>query len=256
MEPISTIVTGYATDKLIDVAATAVGTHVIERWSRHRAREFFNAFCLAIAGTEISDDELRLMLNRLLADEKRSEIVFDAYRSVCLTKSRSTGPRVIALLTGELVNAESIADEGEEDIFAAAEQLSDGEFDEFGACVRDCKRKIGTGSKDAPTVQPNGAIVIMVNEDTTTSNWPSRESRSFGPLDLVEIGTWAPKLKQLGLVSDDVRERQWAFKEDSERHIDQDGVAREITWWLTLYKPALRLAELIDRVVPAARVFK
>ena len=256
MEPISTIVAGKVVDKLIDVVSTAVGTHVIERWSRHRAHEFFDQFCRAVVGDEVSDEELRLLLNRLLADDKRSEIVFDAYRSVCLTKSRSIGPRIIALLTAELVNAESIAPEADESIFAAAEQMSDDEFQEFASYVRDMRKAMDAGQERGPKME-HGSMVILAFDDMTDSNWRSDRSQSVGPMDLPQqIGAWALKLKQVGLVTDDVQEREWEYKEDGERHIDQDGVAREITWWLTLHEPALKLAALIDRIVPASRVFK
>ena len=252
MEPISALVTGYAADKLIEVAESAVKVHVIERWSRYRARQFFQAFCDALIDIGVADTEIGQKLDELLSDEKRSEIVFDAYRAVCLTKSRLLGPRVIALLTAELIITEALADESDERIFAAAEELSDAEFEDFEAFVNRQQKLTLTDAKDRPTVNKHdGSLLIQLADETTTSNWLPRDSRSVGPLDLTaHVGSWGPKLKTLGLLSDDVKERQWRFDADDERHIDEPGIAREITWWVTLEGPALRLAKLVGRARP------
>src|SRR5690606_32183994 len=94
----------------------------------------------------------------------------------------------------------------------------------------------------------DGSLEIPMGEETTDSNWIRGSSVPIGPMDLArDIGNWAPKLKQLGLISDDVRERQWRYEEDSERHVDMPGIAREITWWLTLNSSSLVLAKLVQR---------
>ena len=222
--------------------------HVIERWSRHRARQFFDAFCHSLLDVGISDSEIASKLDELLADSSKSEIVFDAYRSVCFTKAKNLGPRVIALLTAELVAIGVKAEVSEESIFAAAEELSDvdlRDFSEFALDHAACAKK---GSKKRATQLKDGSIEIQQGSHTTDSNWMSGEEVSYAPLDLAkDVGTWASKLKRLGLISDDVRERQWRYEEDSERHIDMAGTARETTWWLTLSPQSISLAKLISR---------
>ena len=178
----------------------------------------------------------------------KSEIVFEAYRAVCLTKSKSLGPRIIALLTAEIVIAKSTADSSDQLIFAAAEELSDAELEEFSEFALSWAARSQAEKHKDIEVCDGGGLRIQIADQTLDSNWIKGESIPVGPLDLAnDIGSWAPKLKRLGLISDDVRERQWRYKEDGERHIDEPGVAREITWWLFLSKQSQILATLVRR---------
>lgn len=246
MEPISTVLAGYAADKMVAIGEAVIKSQVIERWGRHRARKFFEVFCAELIDLSQSDKEIQNILEELLSDDVRSEVLFDAYRSVCLTKSRSTGPRVIALLTAELVIAGQLASEEEEAIFSAAEELGDAEFEQLIDYISEVEAKLVRASKDV--IQENGGFRIMVEQQTTTSSWPSRDGISLAPLDLASyLGTWALKLKGLGLVRDDIKERKWNYSEDTERHIDEPGTAREISWWLTLEPSAMKLASFAKR---------
>lgn len=196
----------------------------------------------------VSEQELSQKLDELLADETRSEVVFDAYRSVCLTKAKSIGPRVIALLTVELVMADSIANRDEEQVFAAAEELTDSELEEFSLFALSHHAKAELSTSRETTLMSDGSIKVEWAQETLDSNWMTGGDLPIGPLDLArDIGSWAAKLKRLGLMSDDLTERQWRYEKDYERHIAQPGTARQITWWLTFDKEALKLASLIRR---------
>ncbi|CAK8717822.1 MAG: hypothetical protein CDV28_11121 [Candidatus Electronema aureum] len=232
MEPISSYIAGYTTGKLTEIAESMVRTHVIERWGRFRAKQFFDAFCGAIASEGTTELELQQLLNDLLSDDRRSQVLFDAYRSVCFTKSRSLGPRIIALLTAELVTRESVADDEEAAIFSAAEELSDAELAEFSTFALDHANR--TNTDDTSTC--HRSLSINMGEELIDSTWRREIDISLGPLNLAttDIGSWALKLKRHGLISDDVRER----------HIDEPGTMRQVTWWLYLHPSALRLAEL------------
>ncbi len=224
-------------------AEAIIRTHVIERWSRYRARQFFDAFCQSLLDAGISNDDIGKKLDELLEDEVTSEIVFDAYRAVCLTKSKSLGPRIIALLTAELVIAKSSADSSDQLIFAAAEELTDSELNEFSEFALSHTVKLQSG-KDKDVKLNGGALEIRWCDHSLSSNGKI----PVGPLDLArDIGSWASKLKRIGLISDDVTERQWHYKEDSERHISEPGVARVITHWLFLTDESQVLATLIRR---------
>ncbi len=247
IEPISASVTSYIGKKIVNIAETVIRTQVIERWSRYRAQQFFDAFCQSLLDAGISDKDIGKTLDELLEDEAKSELVFDAYRSVCLTKSKALGPRIIALHTAELVIANSKADSSDLLIFSAAEELSDSELNDFSAFAL---------SWTGPTAQKcmgielcdDGALKIQMGDETIDSNWYRKDSIPVGPLDLAnDIGIWATKLKRLGLISDDVRERQWSYEDDKERYIDKPGVGREITWWLILSKESQELAKLVQR---------
>ncbi len=248
MDPISSLAVGYATGKLTEIVESTIRTNVIERWSRHRARQFFQAFCEAVTDDNMSEADLEQTLDDLLRDDRRSEILFDAYRSVCLAKSKTLGPRVIALLTAELVTANSFADDEESAIFEAAEELSDTELTEFSDFAIQYRSDAKAENNDSCSVTRDNSLCIKMGEETFDSNWHRETDVSLAPLDLAnDIGTWAPKLKRHGLLSDDVAERQRWYREDSERHVDQDGTTREITWWLYLSASSLRLAQLIQK---------
>lgn len=131
MAPISTAIAGYAAEKIVQVAEKSFHKHVIERWTRHRARIFLETFCESLLSTSKSDEDIGALLDKLLSDEGKSEAVFDAYRAVCLSRSKNIGPRIIALLTAELVLAEKNSDESDDLIFSAAEQLFDSELNDF-----------------------------------------------------------------------------------------------------------------------------
>lgn len=248
MEPFSSLAVGYATGKLTELVESTIRANVIERWGRHRARQFFEAFCEAVTDEKTSEADLQQRLDDLLSDDRRSEVLFDAYRSVCLTRSKTLGPRVIALLTAELVMGESVADDGESAIFGAAEELSDSELIEFSEFAMQHHMRAKENTKDSCSLTDAGGVRIQWGEETFDSNWHREIEVSLAPLDLAnDFGTWAPKLKRHGLLSDDVKERQWDYKEDGERHIDEDGTARQVSWWLCLSSSAIRFAELIQK---------
>ncbi|HAO80199.1 MAG TPA: hypothetical protein DCQ92_14770, partial [Verrucomicrobia subdivision 3 bacterium] len=100
---------------------------VIERWTRFRAEKFFEAF-VEVLSEEMKDGiespDVDKALETLLKDEVKSEVLYDAYRRVCFSTSKTIGPKVIGLLTGYLVFEGRMASEGEERAFQAAESLS------------------------------------------------------------------------------------------------------------------------------------
>ena len=239
MAPISALVTGYATDKLVDVAERMVRKHVIERWTRMRAIEFYREFCATLLKAESSQEELQDLLDELLSDETKSEIVFEAYRLVCLAKSKTIGPRIIAVLVAEIVQRDGIADNEEEILLAAAEALSDSEFSDFATAIKE----LGSPNKW-------GEFKRVLDKRQIDSNL-SNDHVEIGQGSLVDVyGTWAEKLKTIGLVAESVSERTFHYQEDSERHIDMDGSVREIIWTAHFHRPSARLAELVDRVSP------
>jgi hypothetical protein len=249
MEPVATI-TEYLAGKLVEHAEGAVRKHVIERWTRYRANQFFEAFCEAFLDLGVSDDDLAARLDELLCDEVRSQVVFDAYRAVCLSKSRALGPRIIALLTAELVVAGRPASIDDEAIFAAAEELSDSELEEARDAVLQVQAHVARGSTDTVKVV-RGSLHERLEQQVTSDTSRSSEhcdAVSIASADLaVSVGVWAAKLQRHGLVATDVKERKWRYDADSERHVDEPGIAREITWFVTYSSTCVRLVEYIKR---------
>jgi hypothetical protein len=159
------------------------------------------------------------------------------------------GPRIIGIVTAELVFQERIANEIEESILTAAENLSDDELLDFAKFVWEQSTRGSHESKKNVNFTKNGDLKIELYKEHFDSNLHNDTGVSIAPLNLDEsLGRWALKLKPYGILFDDMQERQCEYQEDSERHIDQDGTVREISWWIFIPKEYLRLAKLVDRV--------
>ena len=237
METLSALVTGYATNKLTELGEGLIRKHVIERWTRKRAVEFYRSFCATLLSDNPDGPELAEMLHELLQDETRSEIVFEAYRLVCLAKSKTIGPRIVAVLVAEIVQRDGVADKEEELVLAAAEQLSDSELVSFAAELA-----------KLPSLKTWGGVEVTLETRQIDSNFSvGRTEISQGSLAQI-YGPWAEKLKSLSFLTESVTERTFHYREDSERHIDMDGSVREITWKIFFHSPSARLAKLVGRV--------
>jgi hypothetical protein len=237
MDPASGLALGYLTQKLTDLIESKIRSHVIERWTRKRAVAFYRQFCAELLDGNNTDQELGTLLDELLSDDVRSEIVFEAYRLVSLSRSKTIGPRIIAVVTATIIQRDGIADDEEEAILAAAEMLGDEELKEFRDQLGKLECQNDWGEFDQ--------IMSIKQID---SNFPT-ESVEIGSGSLAgSLGTWAEKLRSIGMVSDSVSESNFTYREDSEHHIDMDGVVRQITWTVHFHSPSARLAELINRV--------
>ena len=249
IDPATSFLAGHVGSKLLDKLGSSFRTQVVERWSRRRAEAFFDQFCSEVARShEAASDGLDAALTKIIEDDTCSEVLFDAYRRVALSKSRELGPRVIGLLTAELVGSKRVADDIEDSMFLAAENLTDDELLAFVGFVR---KKLAT----LPATQKTDhGLRIQWGEEQFDSNWRREDGVSTAPLDLDEcLGRWASKLKSYGIVSDDMREREFAYSADSEAHVDQDGSVREITWWIQVPPVYFKLVELIERAASNLR---
>jgi hypothetical protein len=240
MDPASSFLAGHITGKLLDKLGVTFKTHVVDRWSRRRAEVFFEEFCAVIgAGSAATAAEIAARLTRTIEDESCSEVLFDAYRRVTLARSRNLGPRIIALLTAEIVAQHRIADDVDDSIYLAAENLTDGELLECERFVRQQQDKSQRGEY---------GLRIMWNEDSFDSMWHRETSISTAPLDLNEaIGRWATKLKMYGLLADDVKERHIELQPGDRRHSLDGGSIREVEWWIDIPNGCFRLVELVER---------
>lgn len=255
MDNTTSFLTGYATGKVMDNLVTQFRTHVIARWSKQRAEEFFYQFCREVEREITSGDteKVNSMLQEIIEDEVKSEILFDAYRRVSLSRSKRIGPRVIGLITARLVVAGQTASDEEDNMLLAAENLTDDELTEFAKFVREQKEYASDDMNKDVVFNKHGDLQNKWCKEQFDSNWPQGTDVSLAPLDLGEsLGRWAAKLKTYGVIMDDVKERQWDYQEDSERHIDEPGTVREVSWWIYVPKAYFEFAELIDRASGAA----
>jgi hypothetical protein len=202
----SLVVTGSAVGKsLATFVAKRFGKAVVERWTRHRAEHFFEGLVEAItielnSGNESEDVNKRLA--DILADETKSEVLFDAYRRICFSKSREIGPRIIGLLTGHLVKAGMMANVVEEQLFEAAELLSDGDFIDFMKRYRE-HRRLADGITDSKAEYSmlGDQVVVQWGEDSTDLGSGSGSALDIGPFPWVEaLGRWSALLNSAGLI--------------------------------------------------------
>src|SRR4051794_3456477 len=87
---------------LVGAMAKRFGGAVVERWTRYRAECFLQSFVKAVQfehASGVESEETDRLLNKILEDENNSQILFDAYRTVCFSKSKEVGPRIVGLLT-------------------------------------------------------------------------------------------------------------------------------------------------------------
>lgn len=243
--------------KVAGAMATRFGKSVVERWTRYRAERFFDAFLEALA-TEAREGVEALQVDRMLdemfEDDGKSEALFDAYRRVCFSASKDLGPRIIAFLTARLVNEGRIADEGDEQVFRAAELLGDGELLSFFKEYGEHRRKASLDKKGKEYSYEGGNLVIAWNEEERDSRWSHSPEREIevGPLDFGSaLGLWAVKLEGCGLVSSRVTQSQQSYREDSERYIDQDGMRTIYRTSIVFLAPCRPLYDLILRSVGA-----
>lgn len=232
--------------------AKKFGASVFERWTRYRAQRFLEGFCKELESefqNKIVSDKVDEALDEILTNEKKSEALFDAYRAVSLAKSKKIGPRVIGLLTGKIVIESRDATFLEQDFFVIAEQLSDEELLGLASFIEECDRSLLEEKKHIK--EANGSIEIQLHEENLDSSWKSKNSINLAPIDLREyFGSWALKIRNIGLFSERIDERNYDYQEDSERHIDEPGSVREIKWVLSFPSNLRELATLIERAIP------
>lgn len=227
---------------LISKIAKKFGDNIITRWSRYRAESFFNAFIEAIS-EELDgspENEVDQILEKFSEDSRKSEVLFEAYRRVCLSASKELGPRIIGLLVGRLLSGELLLSNAEEDILSIAESLNDTDFDELSNYL---EQRFKNKSKfDALDLE------LETFREEFDSNWHHDYSSQIGHTDLRnEFGPWAQKLQRLGVISELLSEQRIEYQEDSERHIDQDGTIRVISGSISFPGHLRLLIELVRR---------
>lgn len=242
------LVLSYAATKVVDILGARFKDGIIGRWSHHRSEQFFRAFASEIEreqSGEVESDKLTKMLEQVVEDEHASEAMFDAYRRVALSASKTVGPRIIGLLAARIALQKRTADENEERIFIATEAMTDDDlYNLYRYLVRGNVRAKqvaeGFGGED---------LVIEVEAERYDSNFPNPES--FSPVDLYSsLGLWAIKLRNAGLLTEEVKQVQEQYFEDSDRHVDMDGITTVRTWYIRLASPVADLIQLIERAAP------
>lgn len=188
---------------------------VIAKWSEYRAHAFLSAFLDEVRKEQDvlhQSADLNDLLKLVSQTDNQTTALFDAYRRVALSSSKKIGPMVIGMLTAHIVLEDREATPDEELIFYAAETLNDRDFSDLKAWVahawedNESRASHHLGNKLEPRnvlvktgpEQPPGVSLLTVGlglDDT--------------PLAIAEdVGIFALKLKNIGLLTETVRRRE------------------------------------------------
>jgi hypothetical protein len=231
-------VTAVAIKTSVSWLVSKFKTSIIEKWSRRRAEAFFETFVERLSSIDSSNlnlKEIGPLLEELLDDEQKSEIMFEAYRTVCLSASASLGPRIIAVITARLIGEERKASPGEERMLMVAESFGDQDL---------------IGLADYLSTHALKNYEVDLGHDTEDSNYfGSSQTSRIGPMNLgEEVGNWCLKLANCGLVVQDIVKESSRYSEDSERHIDEPGTSTTYTWKLVFQSEVLELKKIIEQL--------
>ena len=242
-----------AADSLLSLVKKRFTATVIERWSTYRAERFFESLVVEVERELVSGgaaDQLVERLDRLLQDDRSSAVLFDAYRRVALSRSRDYGPRIVAILTAQLIVQQRSATSAEERLFDVAENLNDSELVGF---VEFLERHLerAKAADDYVCLDESG-LRVEAGSDERDSSWPQL-GLDRSPLDLDDwFGTWAIKLRNLGMLREIVKEESWHYDADPERHVDEPGTATKVTWSILVPTDFLVLGAYIRKAMRMA----
>ncbi|MDB0544367.1 hypothetical protein LBW62_24290 [Ralstonia solanacearum] len=181
---------------------------VIGRLSHRRATRFFDTFIEEVRkeqDVKWASADLNDMLNSVAKNEQQASVLFDAYRHVALSASKDIGPMIIGLLTAEIVLEDRGTTEGEELVFEAAETLRDRDFE-----VLDSWLTWAYEVNEAPLIPDQDLIVVAKTSPIHIGGISMRQMHQGEESPLVlaqDVGPFAVKLRNLGLLSESVRPR-------------------------------------------------
>lgn len=223
---VETAVAIYVATKLRDRLEDGLVSAVVDRWSKRRASAFLDSFAsaLKLEAESVGDpDVVDSMLDELVNDDVKSEALFDAYRRVVLAATKEVGPRVIALLTADLINASELSSFNDEVILRAGELFSDSDFDEFVDFFE------GRAEAQPRNGEEEGSIIVEWSKEELDSNAMSGgREYDISPLDLGDaLGLWALRLQAVGGVSVSVRQKEEKY--GLSHYVDEPGSIRTVT---------------------------
>ncbi|HCH4005090.1 TPA: hypothetical protein NKV74_004514 [Vibrio parahaemolyticus] len=238
-------------EKLANSLVKSFTSNVIEKWTKYRAERFFEEFQNHLLKNRIcGEPDSRAMhdIEDILSSSHGSEVIFDAYRRVSLSSSKSIGPRIIGLLTAEICIEERVADDFEELTFSVCETLNDSELLDVHHIINSWLEEANnTGNKKGSYIE-YGYVKNVIDESVTDTSYNSNSITDLSIDNLYEdYGSGVQKLKNLGVLTTQVHQSIQHYKEDSERYIDQDGTLHITTKLAVFPLRYRRLLELIQQ---------
>ncbi len=240
-------------DKLADGLMATICRAAIERWSAHRAQLFFKALEAAFAEEQAEGIDLPqtvAAIETALAGELTSAMLFDCYRRVCFSRSKDLGPIIIGLLAGKLAAAGRTASPDEEEVFGAAEEMTDRELLGVVGFVDHCLSELAAQTTDYSGTVTQG-VTVQTEQRLPSGRLFGSKPASVGPVNLAtQYGLWAKKAEALGMLGQDVVQQARPPKGE----FPKPGAAAQSVQHTITFRPSVfALATLVRRahkVVP------
>lgn len=219
-------VTHLVEKEALKVAAKHFKEKVVEKWSEYRANAFLVAFIDEVRkekDVRYQSADLNDLLQLVSRSDKQTTALFDAYRRVALSTSKKIGPMVIGMLTACIVIEDREPTPDEELIFYAAESLNDREFVD----LKDWLAHVYEENPDARGQSLTGAFqALSVVAKTGPLQAPGASMQAIAlrldeaPFDIAEeVGIFALKLRNWGLLTERVRPRENVSEEGFTRYL-------------------------------------
>ena len=99
-----------------------------------------------------------------------------------------------------------------------------------------------------------GQLIVPWHEEVRDSAWSHTMSRPIdvSQLDFNEVfGPWGDNVSRIGLLTSKVTEKIVEYREDGERHIDEDGTLTIYSWTIYFSEASEQLASLLERSLGA-----
>jgi hypothetical protein len=235
---------GLAGKKIAGDFIKQMGKGAIGYWTDYRAKGFVDGFVTAV-GEGRTEAELAPLLTGIIKNKRQSELLFEGYRHVALSKSREVGPRAVGLLTAQIIHRATHSTNYEESWFLVFESLSDTELLLAADFLADVFAKSRVPENKEITLKGNDLIIEWA-EDKSSRN----EGMDVSPLDFYEsIGSWAGKLNNLGILRTRLTDLVTSYS-DSMQGTSLSGelmTTRKVTWWIDTNIEHEKLAKLIKQ---------
>ncbi len=205
-------------DQLKGVVGDFIKDKIITRWSNYRADQFLTAFVAEVgkeADVRTQSASLNDMLHELGQKAQRTSSLFDAYRRVAMSASKTVGPQIIGLLVARLLLEDREATTEEEQIFDAAETLNDRDFSSFQSWMeftRTHEAYVDALSKWSTAGTQNSPAAILVSGMVAPAESPETPDiegfltgSSFNLYR--DVGAFAVKLGNCGLLDESSQPR-------------------------------------------------
>lgn len=234
-------------DKLADGLVATVCRAAIERWSVHRSQQFFRALTSSFADEQaegVEFPETVAAIEVALAGELTSALLFDCYRRVCFSRSKDLGPVVIGLLAGKLAAAGRTANTDEDEVFGAAEEMTDAELLGVVEFADLCSRELAR-PKSAYSGTEAGGVVVAMNQMLPGARPFGGNPARVGPLNLgTSFGLWTRKAEPLGMVEQDITQDS---RPAVGHFVESTAPAQSIKHTITFRPSVFVLAALVRR---------